>query len=45
VSVCLYSHKSSLGGRRQKPIGELNSTGNGEGAKPNKFQNVSLKNW
>ena len=31
--VCLYSHNSSLGGRRQKPIGALNSARIGEDAK------------
>jgi hypothetical protein len=34
VSVRPYSHNSSLGGRRQKPIGAMNSAGIGEGAKP-----------
>jgi hypothetical protein len=43
--VCLYSHNSSLGGRRQKPIGALNSAGIGEGAKLQKFQKSVLSNW
>jgi hypothetical protein len=41
----LYSHNSSLGGRRQKPISALNSAGIGEGAKQKKIQNLFLKNW
>jgi hypothetical protein len=36
--VCLYSHNSSPGGRRQKTIGALNSAEIGEGAKLQKFQ-------
>ena len=32
--VCFYSHNSSLGGHRQKPIGALNSVWIGEEAKP-----------
>ena len=31
--VCFYSHNSSLGARRQKSIGALNSAGIGEGVK------------
>jgi hypothetical protein len=42
--VCLYSHNSSLGGRRSKPIGALNSAGIGEGAELKKIQNFFLKN-
>jgi hypothetical protein len=33
LSISLYSHNSSLGGRRQKPISALNSAGIGEEAK------------
>jgi hypothetical protein len=49
VCVCLsvrpYSHNSRLGGRRQKPIGELNSSGIGEGAKQNKkFEEKQFEN-
>ena len=43
LSVCLYLHNLSLGGRRQKPIGALNSAGIGEGAKPKKFKILSSK--
>jgi hypothetical protein len=40
----LYSHNSSLGGRRQKTIGALNSAGIGEGAKQKKkIKNFSSK--
>jgi hypothetical protein len=36
LSVYLFSHNSSLDGRRQKLISPLNSAGIGEGAKPKK---------
>ena len=44
-SVCLYSHNSSPGGRRQKTIGALNSAEIGEGAKLQKIQKFFLTNW
>jgi hypothetical protein len=40
LSVYLFSHNSSLDGRRQKLIGALNSAGIGEGAKPKKSSKI-----
>ena len=35
--VCVFSHNSSLGGHRQKPIGALNSVWIGEEARSKTF--------